>query len=247
MYEKGLQTPQPLVHSTLNVAVAPRKKTARRPSRDPQRVHKITTCRKRIYIQYCNKLRIPQQRQRPASHVHFRRASGRGLGNVEEEIDSERTLSPEVKILFPLLPLVDTARSRANRIFSSEKASSRASPCTAAKFPRTSRRTAMSILTFKCKLTATAGRPVFGSISALSTGALLDARDRAVDSSTMFATGTPFATTPARLNCVLQPKGYGGTPWTVDTPGTTRLLRRCSGTCPSARSLAGSTIGTVFS
>ena len=101
----------------------------------------------------------------------------------------------------------------------------------------------MSILTFKCKLTATAGRPVFGSISALSTGALLDARDRAVDSSTMFATGTPFATT---LNCVLQPKGYGGAPWTVDTPGTTRLLRRCSGTCPSARSLAGSTIGTVF-
>ena len=110
MYEKGLQTPQPLVHSTLNVAVAPRKKTARRPSRDPQRVHKITTCRKRIYIQYRNTLRIPQQRQRPASHVHFRRASGRGLGNVEEEIDSERTLSPEVKILFPLLPFVDTAQ-----------------------------------------------------------------------------------------------------------------------------------------
>ena len=86
----------------------------------------------------------------------------------------------------------------------------------------------MSILTFKCKLTATAGRPVFGSISALSTGALLDARGRAVDSSTMFATGTPFATTPARLNCVLQPKGYGGTLWTVDTrnhASSTPLLR----------------------
>ena len=96
---------------------------------------------------------------------------------------------------------------------SAVRSSSSSSPstCEFAMFARISTSATTSILTFRSKLAVTAGRPVIGSISALSTGALLHARDRAVDSSTMSATGTPSAASPARLSYALQPQSYSYT------------------------------------
>ena len=101
-----------------NLATAALTKTARRAPWDPHRVRKMTTHRKG-FVQYCKKPRTSQQCQRPACHVHLRGACGRDVGDVEEGIESGRTLSPESEILLPLL--VEMPRSRANRICSSEQ------------------------------------------------------------------------------------------------------------------------------
>ena len=85
---------------------------------NPHRVRKMTTHRKG-FVQCCKKPRTSQQCQRPACHVHLRGACGRDVGDVEEGIESGRTLSPESEILLPLL--VEMPKSRANRIFSSEQ------------------------------------------------------------------------------------------------------------------------------
>ena len=101
-----------------NLATAALTKTARRAPWDPHRVRKMTTHRKG-FVQYCKKPRTSQQCQRPACHVHLRGACGRDVGDVEEGIESGRTLSPESEILLPVL--VEMPRSRANRIYSSEQ------------------------------------------------------------------------------------------------------------------------------
>ena len=114
-YQKR-RAPRTAAPGPSNLAIAALTKTARRAPWDPHRVRKMTTHRKG-FVQYCKKPRTSQQCQRPACHVHLRGACGRDVGDVEEGIESGRTLSPESEILLPLL--VEMPRSRANRIFSS--------------------------------------------------------------------------------------------------------------------------------
>ncbi len=103
----------PRVAAPSNLAIAALTQAARRAPWDPHRVRNITIHRQG-FVQYCKKPRTSQQCQRPACHVHLRGACERDMGDLEEGIESGRTLS-EI-----LLPLVEMPRSRFNRIFSSD-------------------------------------------------------------------------------------------------------------------------------
>ena len=90
---------------------------------------------------------------------------------------------------FPVKSAASSAASVSSRPSSSSSSCPASAVCSSSSSPpstcefailaRISTSATTSILTFRSKLTVSAGRPVTGSISALSTGALLRARDRA--------------------------------------------------------------------